>query len=651
MKHEKIDIIIVGGGPIGLAHAWGIKKINPNLQVVVIEKYEEYQRKHTVQMQHQPLAKLIEVTETQNDKAMNDLYTRLKKNAFISTSELENLLKKRAQDNGVKIIHEEIEKDTVHDQLYNTYPNAKLIIGADGTHSVVAETLFPKGNQVKHEFDYVLQLRYEIQGDSKANPIQTIRFFQNMARNGLISNEYVGQYNQETNTTPVTMQMMISKKAFETLKEATSKNPLNITKPNIAEESNPFLKQKPKNNLELADLPTNIQGFLTTYLQDKIKQCNNGEILKQNSIRISVNEAPATHAKQVFELPISKNIPIVLVGDASLGLSYFKGLNAGIESTAQLLKNLKIPLKGALNDIEKTKNALTNYQNWFLQDFSPKKIRVVAQYSTFRIRSFMTIIQTTKHFKNPSAVDEDGIQFAIIQDYFKLLATDPLIENKALKENLYPHRSYPLVHLGQWDYVPVTHSLIKIGKLFTDYTKPYKSHSQMKQDFKPFLAGLVNVSSGLMKIIVGLFTLNPKRFIDGIFSLLRGIIEIITAPLSMTIKPLIRSVITGFLGFVPIESMPGMRKLAENGTNQLTQLSKKEKITAIDIYNVLAICNDIHRKFDKATNISHQNTKIDLKEIQLFNDIRSNADLIHLDQNKLKDYFALFTPQSPTKGL
>ncbi|HIE3579091.1 TPA: hypothetical protein ACXLVG_000702 [Legionella anisa] len=36
------DVLVVGAGPIGLINAWGMKQLNPNLKIVVLEKYAEY---------------------------------------------------------------------------------------------------------------------------------------------------------------------------------------------------------------------------------------------------------------------------------------------------------------------------------------------------------------------------------------------------------------------------------------------------------------------------------------------------------------------------------------------------------------------------------------------------------------------------------
>jgi protoporphyrinogen oxidase len=33
------EIVIVGAGPIGIAYAWGIKQINPKIEITILEKY------------------------------------------------------------------------------------------------------------------------------------------------------------------------------------------------------------------------------------------------------------------------------------------------------------------------------------------------------------------------------------------------------------------------------------------------------------------------------------------------------------------------------------------------------------------------------------------------------------------------------------
>lgn len=620
-------IIIVGGGPIGLAHAWGIKKINPNLRVILLEKHQVYQRKHILRMQHRQLNKLMIATGTESNRDLCDLLRQLQRGEHIRTSDLEQIFKKIATDSGVEIIIEEVQQAEIYQQLLASHTTEPcLIIGADGTHSIINNNLFPEGNQIKHEFDYVLQLRYEIIGDQKARPINSMSFYQDMARQGLVANEYVGHF--DGRKTPVTMQMMISKQDFAILKSATSKNPIQ-----------PFATDaEPIADLPLNQLPKEIEQFLNRYLTQKIKSCHqNADIIDRNSIRISVNEAPATHAKQIYN--VWNKVPVLLTGDAGLGLSYFKGLNAGLESTAQCLTLLAPALKKPNNQAA-IDNALHHYQSWFLEEFAPQQIKQVAQYSTWRIRAAMQVMKIAHHTKMLSMHETEPDQAALIKDYFDLLAQDPITGlNHDENWHLYPHRDYDPIKLGQFDRVPMKHTGNKILKLFADYFKPYKSGYQLKQDFKQPLVGTLNIISGLVKIGVGILTIDQGRLGDGMLTLLRGAIEIITTPLAWTIKPILRGMSTLWNGGrTEIEKNNGMKKLAQYGLTHLEQVNL-ETAPPQKIYELLAVCNDLHRKFDKATNRG-QPSSVKMEEHAKFNAVRT-----HMNNAELKRYFMLFQPR------
>lgn len=620
MDTTNIDVVIVGGGPIGLAHAWGIKKLNPHLNVLVFEKYQEYQRKHTLIMQPAKLKKLMRATGTEQDPALSRLYRQLKRKPHITTSALEEIFKQLAIDNGVHIIVEQVQDASIHEQIFTRCKNARLIIGADGTHSTVNRALFPTDNQVKHEFDYVLQLRYEINGEAQAEALNPIDFYQHLARHGLVASEFIGRF--ENGKTPVTMQMMISKQAFLNLQNATSKNPIK-----------PFAIDQ----LSMPELPQNISAFINEYLTYKIQACHlNRETIDQDSIRISVNEAPATHAKQVINT--AHPIPVILVGDAGLGLSYFKGLNAGLESTARFLSQLAPTLRQGLSNPLEMRTALQNYQTWFLEDFAPRKIKEVSQFSTRRIRSAAKIMEVARGLKRSSMVEHFYDPEPLITDYFSLLAQDPLAETIQSKSwHAYPHRAYDPVKLGQFAYVPLQHTQLKIKKLFVDYFKPYKSSFQLRQDFKQPLVGVVNISAGLAKLIVGIFTLNIKRFGDGLLTLFRGTLELLTTPMAWCVKPITRGIATLIRGPITIENNHGLKRVARHGYERLNEISAEE-FSAQEAYDLLAVCNDLHRKFDKADSRGQTST-LKMEEHTRFAALR--ADTV-LNKHKVLNYFSLF---------
>jgi len=87
------------------------------------------------------------------------------------------------------------------------------------------------------------------------------------------------------------------------------------------------------------------------------------------------------------------------------------------------------------------------------------------------------------------------------------------------------------VTFAQLDYVPLHHTAKKIAKIFVDYFKPYKSNTQLAQDFRQPLVGMASLFIGLGKTLFGIFTLKPGYLGDGVFSMLRGVIELSTTPL------------------------------------------------------------------------------------------------------------------------
>lgn len=621
---EARGVVIIGGGPIGLAHAIGIKKLNPKIPVTVYEKYEVYQRSHTLVMQPTSLEAFMKATNAKEDPTLAGLLADLKKDPHIKTNALEDKFKTLALSNGVEIITETITQKNI-ETLFNPAPI--FVIGADGTHGITNQSLFPQDNQVKVPFDYVLQFRFDVKGPERANRVSPISFYQRMARHGMIANEYVGVYDQKTHSTPVTMQMMISEEAFKTLFPiATSKSPI---KPLEVEME-----------LEYEAIPKNIKAFFTGYLNEKILP---GEESYDN-IRISVNEAPATYVKQ--PICFRDSIPVLLAGDAALGLSYFKGLNAGLLSTAQFFYTFKHYFKtisitsDPIVNLPLAESYAYDYRKWFVNVFAPKKIREVEQYSTWNIRAAMALMKTIHWIKASSSREED------LEDYneiFNFLRSQPNFTRHP-EAAIFPHRQYPLVKLGQFAQVPVGYTLNKIKKLFADYVKPYKSVKHVTQDYKQPGAGVLNTVVGLGKAIHGIATLNGSKVADGGVTFLRGSLELITAPFALFIKPITRFIATMIHGVPKIEEMSGMKKLAKIGHEKIDAI---ENYSEEDKYSVLAIAMDLHRKFNKGIK-QEQPTCIKLEEQVGYQNLKNAVMNLESDEvvakTNIHAYFSLFAP-------
>ncbi len=632
------NIVIVGGGPIGLAHALAIKTVNPNLNVIVCEKYATYQRAHTLNMRHESLEVYLKAAGLEKNEELKKLVKRLKNDPMIRTNELEGILKQLAIANGVEIKQENITREDIHTQLEKYKPN--LIIGADGTHSTVSDTYFPEGNQEKKEFDFVLQCRFEIAGRKKATPVKKVAFTQLILGMGTIGSQVFGAYDETTKTTPVVMQMMVTKKEFDALKaHATSKNPIRVLQNQDTDKS--------INNMTWEEVPETVKAFLSNYLALQINEsAKHHERIVGSSVRLSVNEAPATFAKQVININ-KQNVPVILVGDAALGLSYFKGLNAGLENAGKFVSSIKpFLLSGIGTFTSSLQGALEDYQTWFLKIFAPQKIASVKEYSDKNIRLVEEVARTYKRSKMSVANDHR-------QDYVRMVSETlayNAIDDYRGRSLFFPHREHDFIKSGQFAYIPVTYTLKQIGKLFTSYATPYKTDNNFYNDLRQPLTGVINLVTGIIRIGYGIVNLDGKAFADGCMRIVRGVFEVALTPFAWTIKIFLRSTLTALMGPTLIEENDGVTNLVKKGQSMLRVLesiSADQPLPDKEKYEATAIICDLDRKLRKQSGLG-QHTSIDLSEASRVLEALSTKDKATFVQMN-KEYLALFANQAVAK--
>lgn len=230
------------------------------------------------------------------------------------------------------------------------------------------------GNTIKKEFDFVLQFRFEVEGGVSPVPIQTLaRYMQNY---GITCDEYVGK-TDALGKTPITFQMMITKEHYQLLEKfAKSGSPVK-----------PFSGTDEERMKKVPDLlMQQLKGYLGLRLRHFTQKA---EIVSLDKATISVNEAPATYAKKVYTEIVrnGKARRVLLLGDAGLGLSYFKGINAGFEASARVLPELVKPYN-------LSKKGLESYQQWFESEYAPQKVSEVRNFSVFRIGLLVGFFKT-----------------------------------------------------------------------------------------------------------------------------------------------------------------------------------------------------------------------------------------------------------------
>ena len=102
-KPSEVNTVILGAGPVGLLNAIGLLTKNPDRTLVMLEKYDEYKRNHTLQMDYRQIEKYVEACGEPADPAILELANRVRRNKFIRISEVERLLKNRAVELGAQI--------------------------------------------------------------------------------------------------------------------------------------------------------------------------------------------------------------------------------------------------------------------------------------------------------------------------------------------------------------------------------------------------------------------------------------------------------------------------------------------------------------------------------------------------------------------
>jgi 2-polyprenyl-6-methoxyphenol hydroxylase-like FAD-dependent oxidoreductase len=303
-EEREIDVLVVGGGPVGLWTAVQIKINRPSTKIIIVEKHPEYKRGHIVSLDpqslygaaHHPVIEQLakDVTENNNIRT-NDIEQRL----VTLCGELGILIKKNCF----------LETRT---QLEEMFPFVPVVIGADGSHSMIRKRVF--GGQMRYYeyLQFIVEVKYEVSGTTRPFNMVT-EAYPTMKVMGCIATEHVGK--EKEGVTPVTLRLFVDEKTLETLSEATFKNPLCL----------------PRDEFRVNE---QVQAKIKLWLQAKKLYCN--EQVVPDSIKITTTKL-AAYASQAF-IRGEENTHFCLVGDAAFGVPFFRSLNNGLLCGTELAK-------------------------------------------------------------------------------------------------------------------------------------------------------------------------------------------------------------------------------------------------------------------------------------------------------------------------
>lgn len=310
-------VVVVGAGPVGLWTAIQIKLYSPETEILILEQYAEYQRKHVVSISEASLE------NAHKDPTFRALFPQLIGN--VPTKKIEDTLKAYAKSLGINIQYEKVASCST---LQEKHQDADMIIGADGAHSLIRHEMFKDQFNAKKNLQYVAEMKYEVKGNTRAFNYWTESYSPLLKSNHMVV-EHVGKVNEQGNT-PITLRFFVDEAAFQSIKAANFKNP--------------YLWS---NKQDRDKIDTRLKQSMDIWLKERETVLNDAYI--ENSIKISGLELGIYTSQEVVLQQNNKTW--MLVGDAAFGVPYFRSLNNGLMCGSELAKQACTFLKDKKNHL------------------------------------------------------------------------------------------------------------------------------------------------------------------------------------------------------------------------------------------------------------------------------------------------------------
>ncbi len=327
----KFDVVIIGAGPIGITTACALKALNKNLRICVVDKRVDPTRNHGLKIQTDSVAKIHEILNLKapdaDAKAIADIKNIFKnwENSFVKTNQIELDLSKKAQELGVTVIRDsslnitKASLDHAFDQkggrLSEIFKHSQVVIGADGTHSVVRQQVMGDKKVDEETMQYIIELKY--QTDGKAKPRKFIEAAHQAWINGNLDFESMGSKPVDSKK-PATLHIIVDKQTYEACRETNSNGQVKGIFGNSWTLRE--LSERAKNNNKVKKVYQNLERYIQNV------NARGGDCHDE---KISTLDVSIFRSKEAVKNYKGKHV--MLVGDAFSGMVLQRGLNKGLK--------------------------------------------------------------------------------------------------------------------------------------------------------------------------------------------------------------------------------------------------------------------------------------------------------------------------------
>ncbi len=314
------DVAVVGGGPVGFWFACQTKFLHPEKEIIVLEKYRDYQRTD--------IRLNIEKSSLEgipNDPELKKIIEQWPKHA-VPIAEMQQALEDRARALGVTVV-KEFQADPA--ALPTIFPNAQVFVGADGARSSVRSAVFNNALRFDSNLQYLAQVQYVVNRgpenygsfqklDNLTVSYQTEKFAEHIVRQRI-------RHISDT-VSHVSLQIFINKGIYDQMGDASFRKPYYF-------------------NTDLDRVPEVLRAVLIKWWGAR-KELHHETILQVEDPKlrnkITVIALNSTVAKDVLKQD-AEGRTWALVGDAAASFPYFRAVNNGLLLGTKLASQLFNP--------------------------------------------------------------------------------------------------------------------------------------------------------------------------------------------------------------------------------------------------------------------------------------------------------------------